>query len=150
MKLKDIILTELKYQDGMKNEFGKLINVKYSGGILEFQTPRVIIVNIDEKYITLQLTGTEACKTFYLKILELESNFTSHFKNKIKTIFKISNFVVKIPKNGLTVIKQGMLFNYHHLTVGMEIICLVSIQTIWITNEINYNLTVKEILIKDT
>jgi hypothetical protein len=41
------------------------------------------------------------------------------------------------------------LFNYYHLSESMEIICLLSLDKVWISNvnEPNYNLTVKEILV---
>ena len=49
----------------------------------------------------------------------------------------------------VTVYKGSSLFNYYHLSKGMEIICLVNLSKLWINfkNEGSYNLNVKEILV---
>ena len=83
----------------------------------------------------------------------MEEYFNKYIKNKIKSIFNEETFIVKIPfklsNPQIKVYKDNKLFNYYHLTKGMEIICLLNLSKLWTNfkNETNYNLTVKEILV---
>jgi hypothetical protein len=164
-KLKDIDFNEIKYSSKVL-ENGTVINFTYKDQILEFQTPKVLIEQIyqenGKEYFLLKLLGTEACKNFFLKIFELENSFNekNDWFNKnipkldVKNIFKKDVFIVKIPfKFSKPLVKvylnDSKLFNYYHLTKGMEIICFVTIDKLWITenNFLNYNLNVKEIML---
>jgi hypothetical protein len=174
IKVKDIECSNINYSlngnDGVINGNGncKLVNFNYSGQSLEFQTPKVLIeeiINEDSKgYLVLKILPTEASKTFCSKIFEIEKNHTSHLRpdwfnkklerSEIKSIFNEDNFTVKVPfkySNPSIKIydKDSRLCNYYHLRKGMEIICLVYSNNIWINfdNVSVYNLIVKEILI---
>ena len=130
---------------------GTVVNVTYRGESLEFQTPKICIQEIikdsDGEYLLLKLFPNEACKKFFLKILELEKfvNVSSLFNGdllKVKVKYSHS-------KPLIDVCYEGSLFNYYHLTKGMEIICLLEFHKLWI-NEYsikNYNLSVKEIML---
>jgi len=174
IKLKDIDCSKIKYSingnDGIINGNSncKLINFNYYGETLEFQTPKVLIEEIvkenNKEYLILKILPTEACKTFCTKIYELEKNHNVNLKkewfnkklliSEIKSIFDNDHFTVKIPfKYNNPCIKiydrDSKLFNYYHLKKGMEIICLLSCNNIWINfdNACVYNLNVKEILV---
>lgn len=178
-KLKDIDFNNMEYvynintNNGLGNSkliSSKLINLTYMKDELEFQTPKVIIKKIvkenDKEYLFLQIIGNEGCKTFYSKIKELEENHNRELlKNKdwfnknleinnIKSIFKEDIFTVKIPfKYSKPIVKiydkDSRLFNYYSLKPGMEVMCLLSCNNIWVNfdNTTTYNLIVKEILI---
>jgi hypothetical protein len=138
---------------------GTIVNIRYLEEILEFQSPKMVIHELvkenDHQYITLQLLGTQACKTFYLKIMEIENHFNKMLGNDLtKSVFHENFLTVKIPFKGysnplIKVYRNDALFNYYHLTVGMEILCLLCIDKIWINNfnEPNYYLNVKEIMV---
>ena len=145
-KLKDIVFSDINYSFGIENDNGKLINVKYKHEPLEFQTPKVLIEDFsDGKHLKLKLYPSGAGETFYSGIQCLEKSHSGYLKSKIKSIFEDRIFIVKIPSNKpITVYNNGMLFNYHHLVPGMEIICLVSCSTLWNNG---YVLNAKEILI---
>jgi hypothetical protein len=149
----------------------KLIDVKYQNDSLEFQTPKVLIEKIinenDKHYLLLKLIPTQACRTFFNKILELEHSIEKNknakwFNNELEiipltSIFTDVFFKVKIPfkysKPQINIFSNsnGKLFNYYSLREGMEIICLLSINKLWINfdNTINYNLIANEIIIID-
>jgi len=175
-KIKEIDFNRLNYiysidsNNGMGNTNCKLINFTYNGEELEFQTPKVIIEKLikenNKEYLLLRIIGNQACKTFCTKILEMEeahnnklSVNTNWFNNKlqtnnIKSVFQNDCFIVKIPfKYSKPCIKiyttDSNLFNYYHLKQGMEIICLLSSNNLWINfdNSVTYNLIVKEILV---
>ena len=130
---------------------GTVVNLKYNGQLLEFQTPKVIIQDIikesDKEFLCLQILGTLACKKFFDKILEFESVLTEHFNLPIQSIFKGDHFNVKVQVPSVEVFFNGSLFNYYHLRKGMEIICLVQCDKMWISNSLNYHLHVKEIML---
>ena len=173
IKLKDIELDNINYKLNTNNGIGcsnssKMINFTYLGNELEFQTPKVMIKKIikenNKEYLLLKIIGTEACRLFYSKIIEMEQHHNKNLNKKwfdsrlpindIKTVFDDDCFMVKIPfkysKPGInTFYTDGRLFNYYHLKEGMEIICLLTINNIWINfdNITSYNLTVKEILV---
>jgi len=164
-KLKDIELDHLCYTITQMNN-GKIINLKYNSETLEFQSPKVIIEEIyqenGKEYLLLKIQGTEACKKFFLKIMELEDHLNKNNKWSdpnfpkidIEPLFKGETFKVKIPfhysKPSIKVYSSDSnLFNYYHLSKKKEIICLLSLDKLWIneTNGLYYNLTVKEIMV---
>jgi len=170
-RLKDINLDLIEYnlvQNNSINNNCKLINFTYSGQELEFQSPKVIIEKIihenNKEILILKILGNEACKTFCLKLFDLEKNINYSLKknwfneripiNDVKSVFKGDCFTVKIPfKYSKPLINtyssNGNIFNYYNLKEGMEIICLLSINNIWINfdNSVSYYLNVKEIKI---
>jgi len=157
-KLKELDFNEIIYN---KVTFpnGHLFNIKYKDYLLEFQTPKVFIEKLikenDHEFIILRIIGTEACKKFCSKIFEFEQYCNDNLlnKNKLKSIFDEDTFIVKIPfkysKPLTKVYKDDNLFNYYHLSKGMEIICLVTLDKLWVNSlhEPSYNLTVKEIMV---
>jgi len=155
-KLKELDFNNFSFAKVDLND-NKIINIKYFNESLEFQTPKLIIESLikenNHEYLLLKISGNKACETFCSKIFELEEFFNKYIKNKIKSIFNEETFTVKIPFKSLNpqikVYKDNKLFNYYHLTKGMEIICLVNLSKLWtnIKNETNYNLNVKEILV---
>ena len=154
-KLKDIDPVLLKYNQVPAND--KLYNIEYCGTVLEFQTPKVVLQEIikenGKEYLSLKLVGTEACKTFYRKILALEQQCEYTFNGTcIKSIFKNDHFLVKVPfiKDSVQVKvhDRERLCNYYHLPKGSELICLLGCYQIWISDGvINYTPHVKEILV---
>jgi hypothetical protein len=174
-KLKDLNLDLIEYklvQSNSINNNCKLINFTYSGQELEFQSPRVIIEKItnenNKEFLTLKIMGNEACKSFCLKLFDLEKNINYKLnkdwfneripKTDVKSVFKGDCFTVKVPFKYskpliTTYSNNGNIVNYYHLKEGMEIICLLSINNIWINfdNSVSYYLNAKEIKItKDT
>ena len=170
IKLKNAVFENIKYTYSIFKNDCKLINILYNNEEINFQTPKVIIKKImrenDKEYLLLQLVGNEACKTFYSKIIELENYYnkitqdnTDWFNDSIpitgiKSVFTNDTFIVKIPfKYSKPSIKlytsDNNLFNYYHLKPGMEIICLLGSNNLWISqdNSLSYNLIVKEILV---
>ena len=158
IKLKYLNTEFLKYLEVLNKNFGnsgKLLNVTYNGQSLEFQTPKVFIEKIikepgDKEYLLLKLIPNEASRIFYQKISEIEYNILG----KVESNLSDTSFKVKIPfkygKPQLNIFsKDDYLFNYYHLVEGMEVICLLSIKTIWINPDgfSNYSLIVNEILI---
>ena len=126
---------------------GKVLNLNES---LEFQTPKVQIIEIDENYITLKLLPSEACKILFTKINEFENKIKEKFDKEVTSLFKGDVFKVKIKNNNFKIYLNGELFNLFHLKAGTIVICLVSISKLWINTYdiINYNLKVNEIVIK--
>ena len=121
---------------------GKLLNVMYNGESLEFQTPKVFIEKIikepdDKEYLLLKINPNEACRIFFQKIVEIESHIGifggtgSVESNLLGDCFKVK-IPFKYGKPQLNIFsKDDYLFNYYHLSEGMEIILLLSINTIW-------------------
>jgi hypothetical protein len=165
-KLKDLDVNCFTFNKVDIND-NTLINLKYLDDSFEFQTPRLIIDSLikkdDHEYICLKIINTKACEIFCSKLLEIEKVFNENLKKhsnwfnpgplNLKSIFTDDTFIVKIPFKFLnpmvTVYKSCSLFNYYHLSKGMEIICLVNLSKLWINfkNEGSYNLNVKEILV---
>jgi hypothetical protein len=156
IKLKDLILSDISFNKTPIDN-GTLINLKYKNEFLEFQTPKVIIENLikenEHEYLVLKILPTKACKDFFSKITELEDFFKETLKNDIKTVFSEDNFTVKIPfkysKPIVKVYNEIGLFNYYKLSKDTTVICLLTLDKIWINqyNEPNYNLIVKEIMV---
>ena len=155
-KIKEIDCSSIVFNK-TQLEQGTILNIKYKSDSLEFQTPKVVIDSLikenDHEYLVLRILATQACKTFCSKITEIETFFEDYLKSFIKPVFKEDLFTVKIPfkysKPLIKIYKDDSLFNYYHLEKGMEIICLLGIDKIWINkyNEPNYNLIVKEIMV---
>jgi len=152
-RLKDINFTNIIYSEPVLFEGSSLINLSILNEIIEFQTPKMLIESLKDNYITLKILPNEACKIFYSKIIELEKEFSNHFPNKINNnIFKENIFTVKIPfsysKPNVKIYLNDSPFNYYHLSKGMEVICLLYCDKLWINEKgLFYNLSVKEILI---
>jgi hypothetical protein len=155
-KLKDISLENIVFNNSQLDN-GIIYNLKYNQECLEFQSPKMILDSIykekNNEYISLKVLPTQACKTFYLKIKEIETYFETTFKNPVKSVFYNDFMRVKVPfkfEKPLTkVYKTGSLFNYYNLSQGMELICLLCIDKVWVNNfeEPSYQLNVKEIMI---
>ena len=155
-KLKDINYDNLSFNKAQLNN-GIIYNIKYNEDLFEFQSPKLLIKSLvkngEQEYLILQILGTEACKTFYSKILEIESFFNLKLNNKINSAFEDNFLTVKIPfkfgKPQIKICKEGSLFNYYHLTNDTTVICLLSIDKLWINNfnELSYQIIVKEIMI---
>ena len=165
-KLKEIDFTYFSFNK-VETGNGTIINFKYKNDSLEFQTPKMYIEDLikenDKEFIILKIMGTEACKIFCSKINEFETFFNDSLRkhknwfngeiNSIKTVFNEDLFTVKIPfkysRPLVKVYKDDSLFNYYHLSKGMEIICLLNINKLWVSNynEPSYNLNVKEIMV---
>jgi len=136
---------------------GTIYNIKYNNDSFEFQTPKMIIDSLvkeyDHEYIILKILPTQACKIFCLKIKQIEQHFSDLLKSPLKSVFENEFLTVKIPfkysKPLVKVYKDDSLYNYYHLTKDLEILCLLSIEKIWINNfdEASYHLNVKEIMI---
>jgi hypothetical protein len=147
-------LKELAFEDNLKfnehqSNFGKILNLEEN---IEFQTPTVKIINIDDEYITLQILPSEACKIFYSKIHEFEEKLKKQFNKEIENLFIKDLFKVKIKNNSFKIFYEGSQFNLYHLRENMNIICLVNISKLWINlyDVVNYTLNVNEILVKKT
>jgi hypothetical protein len=134
-----------------------IIHVKYKHELLEFQSPKMCIESVikenDKEYFLLQLASTRAHEIFCSKVYQIEDVFSQKFGNTRSAITG-KHSIVKIPcKNGkplVKVYKDGSLFNYYHITQGMEIMCLIEINKLWIKSDektVYYNLNVKEISI---
>ena len=155
-KVKDLEVSKLSFQKNVLGS-GEIINIKYNNETLELQTPKIIIDSLikenDHEYLVLRILPTQACKTFCSKLMEIEEFFNSKLENPIKTIFNDHTFTVKIPfkysKPLVTIYKEDRLFNYYNLTKNTEVMCLLTLDKIWINQykEPNYNLTVKELMI---
>jgi len=134
---------------------GVIHNIKYNQDSLEFQSPKMKIHSLikenDHEFLTLQLAGNQACKTFCLKIKEIEESFSKRFGTN--SVFHKDLLTVKIPfkysKPLVKVYKNDNLFNYYHLEEDLEVICLLCIDKIWVNNfnEASYHLNVKELMI---
>ena len=89
-KLKDVIFKELTFNK-TSVENGTIVNLKYKDDSLEFQTPKVIINSLikenGHEYLILKILGTQACKVFCSKIIELEDFFKEKLQLDIKTVF---------------------------------------------------------------
>ena len=169
-KLKDLDFGNIDYSLNQMTQFNKLnkmIDVKYLSEDLDFQTPKVTLQEIvkenGKEYLILKLLPTEACKTFLSRILLIENSINEKMKkhwfndsvpvNNVNRLFNGPTFSVKIPmrfsKPQIDIYSNGKLFNYYRLLPGMELICLLSFNKVWINfdNVVTYNLTVKEILL---
>ena len=153
-KIKEIIPEKLSLNKIELNN-GTIFNVKYNNDSLEFQTPKLFIDSLvkEKNQLSLKMMNTQACKTFYDKITEIEAFLTKTLKNKIKSIFYEDLLNIKIPfshsKPLVKIYKDEKLFNYYHLEKDTNIICLVTLDKIWINNfnEPSYHLSAKEIMI---
>jgi hypothetical protein len=155
-KVKEIQCAGISFQKNVLGS-GEIVNIKYNNETLEFQTPKVIIDSLikenDHEYLLLRILPTQACKIFCSKLLEIEESFSKSLNAPVKTIFNGDHFTVKIPfkysKPLVKVYTEYGLFNYYHLRKDTEVICLLTLDKIWINQykEPNYNLTVKEVMV---
>jgi len=146
-KLKELIFEDnLKFNEYQSN-FGKILNLEEP---IEFQTPTVKIISINNEYLTLQILPTEACKIFYTKINEFEEKLKKQFNKEIDNLFTKDSFKVNIKNDSFKIFYEGSQFNIYNLKEDMNIICLVSISKLWINlyDVLNYSLKVNEMLIK--
>jgi len=151
MRIKLIDFDNLKFTKGIENSLGKLVNITYLNDQFEFQTPKMVIREIiqeyGKEYIILEFNNS----LFKNKILELEKSLEKYSKKQIGSILS-DKFVklkvhMKYLKPIIKIVYNNELFNYYHLKPGMEVICLVTLNTLWISGEVsNYNLIIKEIL----
>lgn len=156
IKLKEISFDNISFNQCQLNG-GVIHNLKYNGDLLEFQTPKLSLETVlkenNGEYIILKVMATQACKTFFLKIKQLEEFLEKTFKNPVQSVFNEDLVKVKIPcklsRPLVKIYKNDQLFNYYNLEKGMEVICLVGIEKVWVNNfgEPSYQLNVKEIMI---
>jgi hypothetical protein len=142
MKLKDISFSTMSFDSGTKIGEGTVINCTP----IEFQTPKIIIDHIKDNVLYARLKPTEACKTFYTFIKDFETFLTQKYTHT-ESIFDGSVFRIKVPIKSTRIYHNGSLFNWYHLTPGMEIIVLVSISTIWKNINMYYTINSKEIML---
>ena len=156
-RLKEIGPQQFTFSKTQLNN-GTIVNVKYRDDSLEFQSPKMKLSRVEKKndhnYVILELLSTQACKTFYTKILEIEKCLAPETDNPIKSVFNENMVTIKIPftksQNPLVkVYRDDALFNYYHLEESMEVICLLTLDKLWINNfnEYSYQLTAKEIMV---
>ena len=143
-KLKELTFEKISYNTHETGN-GKIINLTES---IEFQTPWVKIIDIDENFLTLKILPSEACRIFFNKIHEFQEILKKMFNLEVEDLFENENFKVKIKNKTFKIYLNGNLFNFYHLKKGMDIICLVSISRLWITDSIRFNLKVDEMVIK--
>lgn len=161
VKLKNIDYSLINYNEVNSSTLndGTLVNISYLDNELEFQSCKTIINSINNNYFELKLLPTEASRTFYNKLIQLENEYnkyllTKNINKQIKSIFKNEYFTVKIPfKNNHPLVKvydkDNKLINFYKLINNNTIICLFVCKNLWITkdSDIHYQLTVKEILL---
>jgi hypothetical protein len=156
IKLKEISFQNITFNRSQLDN-GVIHNVKYNGDPLEFQTPKLFLESVvkenNGEYLVLKVMATQACKTFCLKIKQLEEFIGITFKNPVQTVFNEDHLKVKIPCKSsrplVKIYKNDQLFNYYNIENGMEVICLVALEKVWVNNfnEPSYNLNVKEMMI---
>jgi hypothetical protein len=148
MKLKELILNQIKFvSKDLPN--GTIVNVKYLDEPFQFQLPKGSIEYIGNEHLTLNINNN----LFFGLIGSLEDYMSTRFNRPIESIIS-ENFVqLKLPfrnsRPEFKVLLDNRLFNYHNLISGMEVICIVSLDKLWITDKINYTLTIKDILLKN-
>ncbi len=153
-KIKEIDCNKILFSKVSLNN-GIVHNIKYNNEILEFQSPTMKIHSLTKEngheFITLKIVGNQACKSFCLKIKEIEEFFLKQFN--IHSVIHGDLLTVKVPfkysKPLIKVYKNDNLFNYYHLEQDTDIICLLCIDKIWVDNfnEASYHLNIKEIMI---
>jgi hypothetical protein len=145
MKLKDIEFNNLDHTIH-ETSYGKIINLKEH---YEFQTPSIVINSIEDEYLNVHILPNEASKIFFNKINLFEDKLIDKFKYPVDSLFNGINFKLKLSKTK-KVYLNGEQFNFYHLKPLMKIICLVSIDKLWISqySVLHYNLKVNEILVK--
>jgi hypothetical protein len=145
MKLKDIEFNNLDHTIH-ETSYGKIINLKEH---YEFQTPSIVINSIEDEYLNVHILPNEASKIFFNKINLFEDKLIDKFKYPVDSLFNGINFKIKLSKSK-KVYLNGEQFNFYHLKPLMKIICLVSIEKLWISQYLvlHYNLKVNEIVVK--
>ena len=154
-KLKELSFKTVHFTNGNSNDYGSVMNISQ---VISFQTPKLVldeIVNENGKvFFNVKILPNEACKCFYEKITEFEKTLQLKYPSlSIESIFHGPFCKIKIPfKNDnlqLKVYHNGFLFNYYHIKPSMELMFLVELSKIWISNSntVHYNLQCKEILV---
>lgn len=165
IKLIDLEFDKISYSvNNINNVQSKMVNIFYKENeVLQFQTPKMILKEIvkdnNKEYLLLQIIPTKSFKLFYDTFIKFEEYNNKNIKDLLKSNYNINSLIkddtllVKIPikysKPLTKIVKNNTLFNYYHLKPGMELICLLECNNIWI-NEYNipsYHLIVKEILL---
>ena len=154
-KIKELEIEDALFTfDKIPFQGNTILHVKYKHDTLEFQSPKMCVGSVikenNKEYFLLRLASTKAHQIFCSKVYDIEKVFSRKFGN-IRSAIDTENVIVKIPcKNGnplVKVYKENKLFNYYHITQGMEIMCLIGINKLWMNSnkEVYYNLIVKEI-----
>jgi hypothetical protein len=119
-------------------------------GVIEFQTPCLKIIEIDQDHLTLQLKNNVASQTFFNKMDEFEKTIKQRFNKNVEPLFDNFCLKLKIKNKNFKIYFENSLFNIYNLKPGMEIIVLVNLNKLWENNQniLNYNLQISEILIK--
>lgn len=146
MKLKELILEDIKFTS-KELSTGSIINVSYQDTPFEFQIPKGDIHFIENDKILLKVTN----KTFIDKINTIEKFLSNRFNREIISTIEDNLISLKLPfkfsKPMFKVYHENKQFNYFNLVAGNEIICLVTLDKVWISNKINYCLNIKEIML---
>lgn len=148
MKLKELILNNIKFV-GKDLSNGTIVNVKYLDEPFQFQLPKGTIEFIGNEHLTLNIDNN----LFFNIINSLEDYLGTRFNRPVESIISGKFITLKLPfrnsRPEFKVLLESKLFNYHSLITGMEVICIVSLDKIWNTDKLNYNLIVKDILLKN-
>jgi hypothetical protein len=123
---------------------GIVVNVKYLNEPFEFQIPKGTISGISENGITLNIKNSE----FFRIIKEIEKYFGNHFTIPVESV---STVFIKFQMSGnrpqFKVYTDQGQFNYHNLKINQEVICLIVIDKLWITDTLSYCFNLKELKI---
>jgi len=145
MKLKELNTKNITFSLKIIGESSNIINIKYLNDELEFQTPKVEILTIQDNIIIVKLLHNN--QIFIDKIKELERCYSSYTGTKINNLLTENVFKLKIthiPK----VFNNSEMISYYSLKKGDVIICLVNSKHLWNdNNRTSYNLHIKEILV---
>jgi hypothetical protein len=147
MKLKELILSNIKFVNKPLST-GNVINVKYLDEPFEFQIPKGSIVFIDHLNLMVLVTNN----SFVQKIKELEQFLEKRYHKSVKSVFNDNILNLKFPykfsKPMFKVYFENRQFNHYNLKQEDSIICLVTIDKLWISQtEINYYLNIKEVML---
>jgi hypothetical protein len=145
MKLKELELKQINFVKSDKANF-TIVNVSYQNEPFVFQCPKCKIEFIENDLLIVEIKNV----TFLSLLRSIENFLEQRFKLPVNSLIEnnLVKFKLKVSKSlrpEFKIINNGSLFNFHNLSAGMEIICLVSLEKLWITESINYSLTVKEI-----
>jgi hypothetical protein len=144
MKITDYCFESIKFDKGRQLQEGTIINITSP---LEFQTPKVNISEINENMLLLKIKNNLACKNFHLAILSFEKMLSKRYNLKVNSIFNELTFKTKVNIKNTKIYSDQRLFNYYQLVPETELLCIITIDKIWINNEINYSLNIKEAML---
>jgi hypothetical protein len=152
MKLKELDLKRLQFiKSELKN--GTIVNVsykeEYGSDPFLFQIPKGVIEFVNTEYLILNVSN----KKFESLIKSIEQFFEQRFGKPVESILdkhlKLKLKFSKSLKPEFKVINNDNLYNFYNLSQGDTVICVVSLEKVWISEVINYNLKVKEINLKN-